>query len=83
MLSRLIDKFTSARFIVTIFLVNTYCFVMWESVNLLKDKLITVETFLALLAGFSSAVTLVIKSYFDRNDRITQTGGNGNEKVDA
>lgn len=83
MWSRLIDKITSARFIVTISLVHTYCYIMWECVNLFKNKLISSETFLALLAGFSSAVILVIKSYFDRTDRITQTGGNSNEKVDA
>ena len=78
MIKSILDKMLSGRFIATIAIVYTYCNIVnisvFSYVDSLKNEPSKMEAFaVGLIMGFAGTATLVIKSYFDRNDR--QQGG--------
>lgn len=78
MIKSIFDKILSGRFIATIAIVYTYCNIVntavFTYVMALKSDPSKMEAFaVGLIMGFAGTATLVIKSYFDRNDR--QQGG--------
>lgn len=81
MIKALLDKVLSGRLITTIAIVWTYCIIVKigavSYIDSLKADPKQLESFVVgLIMGFSGVATLVIKSYFDRNDR-PQGGPNG------
>ena len=71
---RFISKLTSARFIMTLLFSVTYCAIVLIGchayMTALKANPERIEAFATgLLTGFSGVVVLIIKSYFDRDDR--------------
>lgn len=78
MIQSIIDKLLSGRFIATVAVVFTYCNIVnlavTKYVDALKSDPSKMEAFaVGLIMGFAGTATLVIKAYFDRNDR--QNGG--------
>ena len=78
MIQSIIDKLLSGRFIATVAVVFTYCNIVnlavTKYVAALKSDPSKMEAFaVGLIMGFAGTATLVIKAYFDRNDR--QNGG--------
>ena len=80
-IKKCIDKVLSARFIITIMLSYTFCWITVKSlnlfmVNLASDKLPLIEKIVFFLLGsFCTKVGDVITSYFDRSDRTQPNGG--------
>ena len=85
MLQSIIDKVFSGRFLATVAIVITYCSIVNMAavsyVNALKNDPTKLEAFVVgLIMGFSGTATLVIKAYFDRNDR-EKTGGSDGKNI--
>lgn len=77
MIKSILDKVLSGRFIATIAIVYTYCNIVnvsvFRYVDALKENPEKMEAFaVGLIMGFAGTATLVIKSYFDRNDRQSE-----------
>lgn len=71
----ILNKFTSGRWLTTVGIVGTYCFIMAGSVVLAITGNIQVETFLALLTAFGQLALYIVKSYFEKertNGGVTQ-----------
>ncbi len=66
---RIIGKMFSGRFIATTAIIITYCASIIVCLFLTAKKLMELETFLGVFAGFSGLATFVIKSYFDDKKR--------------
>lgn len=69
-----IDKFFSARFLITVGIGLTYCHLVWHGVHFYLKSLVNdpsrMEAFAqGLITGFSGLAMFVIKAYFDRSDR--------------
>lgn len=69
------DKVLSARFIITVMFGLTYAHIVWHVVHAyLKEmtgKPELLEAFATgVFTGFSGLAVLVVKSYFDRTDRV-------------
>lgn len=83
LLKRFVYKITSARFLIAIGLVWTFCVITMKSFdlfvqNLGKEQFAVVEKIsLFLLGAFTTQVGNVIISYFKREDR-NQENNNGN-----
>jgi len=76
-IGRIIDKVLSARFLITVAIGYTFCFiVIGATINLLSGHS-SIEQFKSILeaVGFSSIVGMVIPFYFLRNDRQQQKEG--------
>lgn len=76
-------KLFSGRFLSTIGIVGSYCFIVVfttvKYANSLGSSPEKLESFaVGLIMGFSGTAAIVIKSYFDRTDRTIQTKENGN-----
>ena len=78
----MLDKTTSARFIVTLAMTFTFCLITFMamrmvSCNLNNDKVMPLleKILFFILGSFTTQVTNVITSYFDRSDRKTTTEG--------
>ena len=56
----------SARFIMAIGFSLTYCLIMIASTIALLYKILTVETFVALLGAFALVVREIVSDYFKR-----------------
>ncbi len=74
-LNKTTDKILSARFIITVLFGVTYSHIVWHVVHTyLKDavgKPELLEAFATgVFTGFSGLAVLVVKSYFDRADRL-------------
>lgn len=74
LITRISDKILSARFIITVLFGVTYSHIVWHVVHsyltAMKDKPELLEAFATgVFTGFSGLAVLVVKSYFDRNDR--------------
>lgn len=83
-LTRISDKILSARFIITVLFGITYSHIVWHVVHAylsaMKDKPELLEAFATgVFTGFSGLAVLVVKSYFDRNDRAAETKPNVQE----
>jgi hypothetical protein len=66
------DKVFSGRYIILILSISTYCFLMGKCLDLVGQKIMTVETFLGLFAGLTGIVSTIVTFYFMRTDRRTE-----------
>jgi hypothetical protein len=66
-MNRIIEKLTSGRFLVTLMLACTYCFLSVFMVTKLSDK-ITGDFVLGFLGGFSTSFMLILQWYFDKDN---------------
>ena len=62
----IIRQFTSARFLMAILFSTTYCIVMIACTVALLKKILTVETYVALLGAFALVVREIAGDYFQR-----------------
>ena len=69
----IIDKSLSARFLMALAFSFTYCLVIIACTIALFKKLLTIETYIALLASFVLVVREITDSYFKR-DRSKENG---------
>ena len=58
------EKMASGRFFSTVMVMSTYCFVIVGCTILALCNKMQIETFLALLTGFTGMAILIIESYF-------------------
>ena len=65
----IIRQLTSARFLMAILFSTTYCLVMVACTIALLMKIITVETYVALLGAFALVVREIVSDYFERKDK--------------
>lgn len=63
----IVAKVTSGKFIATILVIWTYCAVINTCCKLVEIKVISAETFLALVAGIAGLATMLCKDYFNRD----------------
>lgn len=63
----IVSKVTSGRFIATMLLVWTYCRAVDTANVLVREKLLSVETYLVLMGGVGALVTMIVKDYFAKN----------------
>lgn len=70
-------KSVSARFVMAVGFSLTYCFIMIACVLLTGLKILTAQTFIALLGGFALIVREIVNDYFERKDRIKKEEQNG------
>lgn len=82
---RVADKLTSARFLVTVIMVSTFCLITINSLSMFikyleNEKVIGLvrEIVMFILGAFCTQVGGVISSYFNRADR--QKPENGGQK---
>lgn len=61
----IIRKLTSGRFLVTLMLACTYCYLAIFMVTRLSDK-ITGDFVLGFIGGFSTSFMLILQWYFDK-----------------
>jgi hypothetical protein len=66
-------KILSGRFLATVLLVWTYCWVIVTCCRLVEGSKISPETFLAVMAGVGGLVTMIVKDYFSKDEN--KTGG--------
>ena len=77
---QLLDKITSGRWIATVFITGTFCYITIKCIdlftqNLATDKLPFVKEILMFVLGaFTTQAGNVITSYFDRSDRKQENG---------
>lgn len=64
------NKPISARKIIAVTVVSTYCAIMLGTVILTIMKLLSVPVFLGIFSGFSTLVLAISNAYFQRKDRI-------------
>jgi len=81
-MGKIMEKLTSGRFIATVSMILTYCFLVTFVTIKYAGSLVSnpekMESFaVGLIMGFSGTAAIVIKSYFDRSDRAPEksTGG--------
>ena len=72
-------KITSVRLIITIAFTYTYCTIMLSCLEMVKSKIMELETFLGILAGFTPLVILIVEWYFKREDRSKEDYGKENK----
>lgn len=80
----LLTRVTSGRFIATLLVVWTYCRMVDFCCRLVELKILSAETFLAVIAGVAALVTMMVKDLFasgNAKDKQEQNGGSTNEKV--
>jgi hypothetical protein len=64
-----VKKEMSARKVMAIMFSVTYCLVILTCTMLLWKKIITVETYVALVGAFALMVREIVNDYFERKDR--------------
>ena len=78
---QLLSKISSGRWIATVFITGTFCWITIRGIdlfaqNLATDKLPLVEKILMFILGaFTTQAGNIITSYFDRSDRKQEEGG--------
>lgn len=72
--ARIVDKIFSARFLVTVAIIFTYCASILLCIYLVIKNKLSIEAFLGLFTAFSTLAAMIVNSYFKREDR-NQTGG--------
>ena len=65
----IVDKVFSARFLMAIIFTLSYCLIMIGCLVAVLKKILSVETFIALLATFAIIVRQIADDYFKREDR--------------
>lgn len=68
-MGRLGEKLTSGRFIVTIMMCTTYCYLVSFMVTKLSDK-ISGDFILGFIGGFSTSFVLIIQWYFQKENIV-------------
>ena len=63
------EKLSSGKFLVTVLIVSTYCFVMLGCCVLVVTKFIDAPTFLGLFAGFSTLAGTIVTGYFNKKEQ--------------
>lgn len=91
LLNKIVDKFFSARFLITVAIGFTYCHVVWHAVHFYLTSMLNqpkeMEAFATgLIMGFTGIASFIFKAYFDRADRAaearpTQTDGSVTEST--
>jgi len=66
-IDRLISKITSARLIITVLIITTYCTIVHEALQMVSDKVISKEFFFAIFSGFCAIAGSVTTFYFTRS----------------
>lgn len=69
MLERMFNKLFSGRYFAMVAIITTYCAIMFMSLFLVVWDKIKPDVFLALMAAFSGQAAVILKSYFERDDR--------------
>jgi len=62
-------KLLSGRYFLVVVITSTYCITILKCVGLVAQKLMAIETFIALFAGLSTLAGTIVYAYFDRKDR--------------
>lgn len=62
----IVRKFTSAQFLVTLWIVGTYCVCLIACIYLVIKGKLSIEAFLGIFTAFSTLAAMVVKSYFER-----------------
>ena len=76
----ILGKLSSGRWIVTVFLTGTFCYICVKLVNIFilnigTDKLPVIEKILMFVLGaFVTQLANVVTGYFRREDRATENG---------
>lgn len=78
LLGKVLDKFLSARFLITVGVGCTYCHIIWHAVHFylecMKASPDRMEAFATgLMMGFTGTATFIFKAYFDRADRADES----------
>ena len=75
--NRFLGKILSARFLVTLMVISTLCFIVIKSleltINVVHDEkafTLAKEIVMFILGAFISVVTAIVTSYFQRVDRV-------------
>ena len=63
------NKFFSARFLTTVLIITTFCYVQIACVTMVTIGKMSLEVFLGVFSSFSGLATMIVKLYFDRDDR--------------
>jgi len=71
----IIRQLTSARFLMSVLFSGTYCLIMLGCTYALIKKIITVETYVALVGAFALVVREIVNDYFERKDRKPEENG--------
>lgn len=74
-LDALLTRMTSGRFIATLLVVWTYCRMVEVCGKLVALKILSAETFLAVLAGVAGLVTMMVKDLFASGNAKDNKGG--------
>ena len=70
----IVTRITSGRFIITVLVVYTYCKAVDMTCVLVKDKVVSVETFLAVLGGILGLTTMMVKDLFQSGNMKDKQG---------
>ena len=73
LLSNILKKIFSARFLMAVIFTISYCLIEFGCVYITYKKIMSVDVFIAQLATFTVIVKGIAEDYFGRDDR----GGNG------
>lgn len=68
---------TSARFLMAVTFSSTYCLVILACTAALILKIVTVETYVALVGAFALVVREIVSDYFERKDRKPEDTNGG------
>ena len=79
-MSKILEKLTSGRFLVTMMMAAVYCFLAVFMVTKLSDK-ITGDFVLGYMGGFSTAFMLILQWYFDKEESDKKKGERDEQKV--
>lgn len=70
----IIAKLTSGKFLATLLVIWTYCTAIGTCGRLVESKVITAETYLAVMGGVAGLVTMLVKDYFNKDVKGDQNG---------
>lgn len=70
-MGKITEKLTSGRFIVTIMMCTTYCYLVSFMVTKLSEK-ISGDFILGFIGGFSTSFVLIIQWYFDKKEESNE-----------
>ena len=65
-LEAIVRKLTSAQWLITVFIVSTYCISIIACIYLVIKGKLSIEVFLGIFTAFSTIAATVITSYFKR-----------------
>ena len=67
-----LEKITSGRWLSTVAIVGTYCYIIIHCLNLVKDKAMDLQVFLGMFAAFALIAKEIVQGYFARTDRAPE-----------